>query len=204
MAKIFSIGYAGLSQEAFLALLEKHQIQCIADVRSSPYSKAFPNYNKENMPVWLKSQRIHYVYLGAELGPRSNESSHYDNNGQVQFDRLSQTPQFDKGIRRLENGAQKMNVAIMCAEKDPMTCHRSLLVAEYSKTSQLEFSHIMQDGSLETQQEMVDRAMKTYQITPDMFTPLEECRKSAHKKLCSRYAYSKPEGQRNNQGGFNR
>ena len=204
MAKIFSIGYAGLSQDAFLALLEKHQIACIADVRSSPYSKAFPNYNKENMPAWLRSQKIHYVYLGSELGPRSNNNEHYNDKGQVQFDKLSATENFDNGIRRLESGARKMNVAIMCAEKDPMTCHRSLLVAEYSKGSTLEFSHILQDGSLETHEEMIVRAMKLYQMAPDMFTPLEECQKLTHAKLCDRYAYSKPEVQRNNQGGYNR
>lgn len=204
MSNIYSIGYAGLSQEAFLSLLKLHNIQCIADVRSSPYSKAFPHYNRENVPAWLKQSNVRYVYLGEELGPRSKDSTHYNDSGQVQFDLLSKSTLFENGIKRLENGAKMMNVAIMCAEKDPMTCHRSLLVAEYSKSTSLKFSHIHQDGSIESHREMIARAMKAFQMAPDMFTPLEEYERLAHEKLCKKFAFTKPEVRKDNNGGYNR
>jgi uncharacterized protein (DUF488 family) len=199
MSNIFSIGYAGLSQDKFIEILKSHNISAIADVRSSPFSKMFSGYNKDNMPQWLAENGIKYVYLGQELGPRSANSNHYVND-QVQFDRLSQTDGFKQGISRLNKGAQAMNIAIMCAEKDPMTCHRSLLVAEFSKDSGLEFKHIHQDGRLESHEDMLLRAMKVYKIMPDMLTDEADCKKSAHAKLCLQYAYKKPNKNNNMEG----
>lgn len=190
MAKVFSIGYSNLSMEQFCKLLHLHGITAIADVRSSPYSKAFPNYNRESMPAWLNEAKVKYVYLGLELGPRSSDKSLYKND-QIQFSLLSQTDLFCKGIERLSNGSQNHNIAIMCAEKDPMTCHRSLLVAEYAKDHGLDFVHIHQNGDLETHDNMLKRAMAQYKIMPDMLTDEDTCKKMAHQKLCTQFAYKR-------------
>ena len=190
MNKVFTIGYSNLTTERFSELIQSYGITAIADVRSSPYSKMFPIYNKENMPAWLKKIAVRYVYLGNELGPRSTNDSLYKND-QIQFDLLSNTELFQKGINRLINGSKENKIAIMCAEKDPMTCHRSLLVAHYGKDENIEFSHIHQNGSLESHDDMLDRAMRQYKIIPDMLTDQEACRENAHRMLCSDYAYRK-------------
>jgi uncharacterized protein (DUF488 family) len=187
---VFTIGYAGLSKEGICKILHQHGIQAIADVRSSPYSKTFPDFGKDQMPKWLQENGVRYVYLGIELGPRSNSDKHYKE-GQVQFDILSQTEAFQTGIRRLKNGSEKMRIAIMCAENDPMTCHRSLLVAEFGQEEGLRFSHILKNGSVETHEEMLKRAMKTLGIAPDMFLSEDACLKIAHQQLCKKYAYKK-------------
>lgn len=188
--EVFTIGYAGLNKDKICDILKSHDIQAIADVRSSPYSKTFPDFSKEHLKTWLQEKGIRYVYLGLELGPRSHVESHYIGD-QVQFDILSKTELFQTGMRRLRNGSETMKIAIMCAENDPMTCHRSLLVAEYGKGSDLTFTHILKNGSLETHQAMMIRAMKTHNIAPDMFTSHEDCLKITHEKLCRKFAYKK-------------
>ncbi|MFK4132295.1 DUF488 family protein [Pseudomonas luteola] len=194
---IFTIGYAGLTESQFVKLLKQMNVSAVADVRSSPYSKTFPGFNRENMPNWLSESGIRYVYLGEELGPRSMDPAHYKDD-QVQFERLKQTELFNKGIRRLENGSKRMTIAIMCAEKDPMTCHRSLLVAHYGQSSALSFHHIHQNGEVESHAQMLRRAMGALKIEEDMFTPIDQCLEKTYQKLCTLYAYKKitraPEG----------
>jgi uncharacterized protein (DUF488 family) len=188
--EVLTIGYAGLSKDAMCALLLEHNVQAIADVRSSPYSKTFPDYGKEQIPKWLAEKGIRYAYLGDELGPRSKNNQHYKDD-QVQFDLLSQTELFKSGLRRLAKGSETMRIAIMCAENDPMTCHRSLLVAEYGQSNDMSFSHILKNGSKETHQEMLKRGMKSLGIVPDMFMSENDCLKLAHERLCKKYAFKK-------------
>ncbi|MCW9000781.1 MAG: DUF488 domain-containing protein, partial [Kangiellaceae bacterium] len=86
--RIFTIGYATKPIDVFIKQLKKYEINVVADVRSVPYSKVFFDYHQENITAHLKKSGIRYVYLGEELGPRSKDDDHYDDSGQVQFDRL--------------------------------------------------------------------------------------------------------------------
>ena len=127
---IYTIGYATKPIDEFISQLQRHNIQAVADVRSVPYSKVFIDYHKEAIQRSLARHHIKYVYLGEELGPRSKDDSHYNQSGQVQYDRLMQAPLFLDGLKRLMTGLKKnLTIALMCAEKDPATCHRSLLIA---------------------------------------------------------------------------
>lgn len=169
--KLYSIGYATKPIDVFVAQLKRYEIAAVADVRSVPYSKAFHDYHQEALAATLKSHGIHYVYLGAELGPRSKDDAHYDECGQVQFHLLAQSPLYLQGVERLQSGLHKgMNIALLCAEKDPADCHRSLLIGfDLKRRLGLETTHITHDGAIETQQEMEQRLARTHGVAGDLF-----------------------------------
>ncbi len=156
---LFSIGYATKALREFIEQLQQYAIDVVVDVRSVPYSAAFHDYHRENLQAALSLAGIRYLYLGDELGPRSKDPAHYDDCGQVQFERLMTADLFKEGIERLENGLAKgFGIALMCAEKDPATCHRSLLIGYYlQRQCDVALKHIRHDGSLESQAELEER-----------------------------------------------
>lgn len=199
MPTIYTIGYATKTIETFISQLKKHAIDVVADIRSVPYSKVFYDYHRETLAAHLRAHDVRYVYLGEELGPRSKDSSHYDRSGQVQFDRLMQSTLFLQGIERLTAGVGKgFNIALLCAEKDPVSCHRSLLVGYYlireglsSDDTELEVLHIMHDGSLETQQALEWRLVERNNIDADLFMSDDERKQQAYEKHLKKNAYRK-------------
>ncbi|QQD19401.1 DUF488 domain-containing protein [Spongiibacter nanhainus] len=191
---LYSIGYATKAIEDFLAQLDRHNINAIADVRSVPYSKVFHDYHREALAAALRARGIHYVYLGDELGPRSKDPSHYDHSNQVQFDRLQQAPLFQQGIERLQRGIDKgLTIALLCAEKDPAVCHRSLLIGHYWQHALgMPLTHILHSGELETQTSTQQRWRQQQPIVPDMLTPEDRCDALAWQAQCRQYAYRRP------------
>lgn len=156
---IFTIGHSNHPLDKFLELLGHHDISAVADVRSHPYSRYNPQFNREALKAALQGSKIAYVFLGSELGARSEDPNCCEN-GQVRYDRLSETPIFRKGLDRLVRGASDHRIAMMCAEKDPLTCHRALLVSRSLEAKGVPILHILEDGSLESHQEAIERLMK--------------------------------------------
>lgn len=199
---IYTIGYATKPIDVFIEQLKDHQIDVVADVRSVPYSKIFHDYHKESIFTYLKQHNIRYVYLGDELGPRSKDPKNYDDNGQIQFDRLMQAPLFKQGIERLFNGLDKgFKIALMCAEKDPATCHRSLLIGyfleRYQNAKNLEIAHIDHNGEIEQQNNLEQRLCHHHGIEQDLFMTTEERQKQAYEIQLKQTSYIKPnEGNR--------
>ncbi len=175
-SRLYSIGYATKPIDTFIGQLQRYGVNAVADVRSVPYSKAFHDYHQEALAESLKQSNIHYVYLGAELGPRSKDDSHYDECGQVQFDRLAQSPLYQQGVERLKTGLRKgMTIALMCAEKDPADCHRSLLIGyDLQRRLGLEVEHITHDGAIETQAKMESRMAEVHGVSGDLFASPEQ------------------------------
>lgn len=148
-----------------------HGIGALADVRSSPYSRFNPQYNRESLQQALRAEGIYYVFLGRELGARRDESQCYVG-GKVSYPLVAQMPLFRQGLERLIAGSAKMRVAIMCAEKDPIECHRNVLVAHHARTHFAEILHIREDGRLESQESVDRRIFGLYRVDPtDMFRP---------------------------------
>ncbi|AZZ90250.1 DUF488 family protein [Hahella sp. KA22] len=193
-SSLYSIGYATKPVAVFISQLQSHRIDVVADVRSVPYSRAFHDYHRETLIQHLKEHGLRYVYLGEELGPRSKDPAHYDESRQVQFDRLIQSDLFQSGVARLKEGMNKgFRIALMCAEKDPASCHRSLLIAYALQREGITVRHISHGGDIEAQPELERRLMELTGIQPDMLTPEEECRDLAYRKYCQVMAYRKPE-----------
>lgn len=154
---LYTIGHSTHPIEAFIVLLQRHCIEVICDVRSSPYSRYNPQYNRENLIPALKAAGVKYVYLGKELGPRSESPSCYVD-GKVSYKRLAETEIFREGLNRLREGMEKYRVSLLCAEKDPLTCHRTILVCRELR-GEVEIHHILEDGGIETQNELERRLL---------------------------------------------
>lgn len=160
--KLYTIGYSSFSPEEFADVLSKYGITALADVRSSPYSAYHPDYNRDNLRNFLKRQGIQYVYLGRELGARFEDPAVYDQ-GRANFEKIAAHPLFRQGLERLKDGAQEFTIALMCAEKDPLTCHRTLLVSR-NLTDAFRILHILGDGTVEEHAKTEDRLLKLFKL----------------------------------------
>lgn len=191
-SRLFTIGHSTHAIGQFLDLLRMNSISAIADVRSRPYSRVNPQFNRESMQTALDAAGIAYRFLGRELGARSDDRSCYVN-GKVQYDRLAQTPLFLRGLTRLINGVREHRIALMCAEKDPITCHRMVLVCHALRAEPLEIFHVCADGSLEPNADAERRMIAAVRLpVSDLFTSVEETVEEAYRLQGQRIAWVEP------------
>jgi uncharacterized protein (DUF488 family) len=188
---VFTIGHSNHPLDTFVALLSKHGVTAVADVRSAPYSRFAPQFNKANISATLKAGNIEYVFLGKELGARSEDPACYED-GRVCFERLAQTALFLSGIERVLRGAEDFTVALMCAEKDPIDCHRAILVARKLTELDVAVSHILADGTLESHLDFESRLLAAFRLPGgDMFRSRSDCVTEAYLLQAGRMAYRK-------------
>lgn len=191
MKVVYTIGHSSLTIERFIALLQQHGITAIADVRSQPYSRLHSQFNKEALSAALQAAGIAYVFLGKELGGRASAPSCYVN-GQVQYDRVAKTPAFEAGMKRLERGGDSYQVALLCAEKDPLNCHRTLLVARELSKRGVDVQHILNGGELESQDDTHARLLRETKLDAgDMFRSRDDLVEDAYRMRSSEVAYRK-------------
>ncbi len=191
MPTIYTIGHSTHPAETFVERLRQHGISAVGDVRSNPYSRFNPQFNRETLQRSLLENSIAYVFLGGELGARSEDPDCWMD-GKVQFDRLARTPHFQRGIERVIEGTGRFRLALMCAEKDPLDCHRFFLVARTLAERGFEIGHILEDGSLEPHERTIDRLLKQMKLDePDLFRTREESIEDAWRTQAQRVAYSR-------------
>jgi len=191
---VLTVGHSTHTPEAFLALLSLHNVEAVADVRSAPFSRFNPQFNRDALEQLLKANGIRYVFLGRELGARSNDRSCYDN-GRVQYARLAQTTLFQGGLDRVCQGAVRFRVALMCAEKEPLECHRTLLVAKALAERGRQVIHIHADGHLETHEAAMDRLLDLTGVPKeDLFRSKQELLSEAlvRQEQCIAYVEETP------------
>ncbi len=173
MPLIHTIGHSTHPIDRFLALLAVAGIEAVADVRSSPYSRVNPQFNREPLRDALAGAGVQYVFLGEELGARSKDPQCHVN-GKVSYERLAGTALFKSGIERALAGGAKMNIALMCAEAEPLDCHRALLVAPRLVARGAEVRHILRDGTVESHDSVMDRLIARAGAQPaDLFLSRE-------------------------------
>ena len=189
----FTIGHSIHAEERFIALLKQHSIQMVCDVRSQPYSKYNKQFNKEYIEKALEKHKIAYLFLGKELGGRSENSSYYIN-GKLQYNLLSKDSLFQRGLNRLIAEKKKHIVAVMCSESDPLKCHRTILIChELCRTINFpkdRIYHILSDGSLQSHKEIEKTLLEQFKISPDMLRDEKECIKEAYHRQAQKIAYS--------------
>jgi uncharacterized protein (DUF488 family) len=144
---VFTIGHSTHSYEHFLSLLRAAAITAIADVRTTPFSRHFPQFNESTLRHDLKLDGISYVFLGKELGGRPSNRNFYCD-GIADYEKMAKAHAFSVGIKRVIEGAKKFRVALMCSEHDPLDCHRCLLVGRALSEERVKLIHILGDGSL--------------------------------------------------------
>ena len=146
---VFTIGHSNHPAEVFLELLLTHAIEEVVDVRSSPHSRYNPQFNRKTLQAALADTGVGYVFMGGELGGRPADPSCYDGAGRVQYDRLAETEAFNAGVRQVIQRASECRIALTCSEKEPLACHRTLLIARVLTARGVAVAHILADGSLE-------------------------------------------------------
>ena len=163
--ELFSIGHSTHTVETFVSFLKRYGVAEVADVRSTPYSRFNPQFNRDSLADSLASHGIEYVFLGRELGGRPDDPACYEN-GRVRYDRVAATPAFQRGLDRVMQDAGARGVAIMCAEKEPLECHRTLLVAQALESRSVSVEHILADGRLEPHAAAMDRLLVMHGDVP--------------------------------------
>lgn len=145
--RLYTVGHSNQTQEEFLHLLRKHDVNCIVDVRSVPASKYAPQFNEDMLRWFLKGNGIQYLHFGDEFGARRFDSLNED--GQVDFELAMQTPNFLHGVQRLMRGLERgYSIALMCSESNPLECHRFAFLSRYFHEHGLDVQHILKDATL--------------------------------------------------------
>lgn len=191
--EVLTIGHSTLPYERFLGLLRGANVTAIADVRSAPYSRQFPQFNREDLSNELRADGIAYVFLGKELGGRPSERQFYCD-GIADYERMSRTAEFGKGLERVVEGAKKYRIALMCSERDPLDCHRCLLVGRALAQRGVHVGHILGDGRVVSHSEIEDKLLElSGRGTEDFFAPRSERLAVAYRERARKVAFAEPQ-----------
>lgn len=163
--EIYTIGHSNHDLEKFIKLLKGHRIDIVADVRSKPYSRFSPQFNRQSLEKQLKSRQIEYLFPGNALGGRPERKEFYDETGVVDYKLISRSSEFTEAIRRVLPELGRKRVALMCAEENPTDCHRRLLVGKALEKKGVKLLHIRGDGKLQTEEEVHREAETSNQVT---------------------------------------
>ncbi len=161
---IYTIGYGNRSIDEWIALLRHYKILYLVDIRSQPYSRFHPDFSKAALEGRLKSEGLHYIFLGDKLGGRPQDETCYVN-GKVDYAILREKPFYLEGITRLSRAREKgARIALMCSEQKPEECHRSKLIGYTLRERGVDVAHIDESGKLKSQEE-VDQMLTGGQLS---------------------------------------
>lgn len=151
---IWTIGHSNHDMSTLVRLLHAERIEVLADVRSQPFSRFNPHFNRRPLKSSLGEARIRYAFLGDELGGRPPEPEFFDEEGHVLYCEVAKTPRFLAGLERLLDGSNKFRVAMMCSEENPTDCHRRLLVTRVLVERGVPVVHIRSNGTTISEAEL--------------------------------------------------
>ena len=192
MKTLFTIGHSNRELQEFIDLLHENQITAVADVRSQPFSEYTPHFNRDPLASALRESEFSYVFLGEELGARRGERCCYVE-GKARYDLIAQTPLFQQGLDRIRKGQEKHRVALMCSEKDPLTCHRSILISRILR-SEYQIQHIIAAEELESHAQLEERLLDLWRLKePNLFMELPERVEAAYSNQAEQIAYVEKE-----------
>jgi uncharacterized protein (DUF488 family) len=178
--ELFSIGHSNSPIDRFVALLSEAHVEAVADVRSTPYSRFFPWFSHSNLQAHLTAAGLAYLAYGETLGGRSGSASLYCD-GVADYEAMAQTAAFQSGLDRLQTDMAKHRVCLMCAEREPLDCHRCLLVSRTLAERDVAIGHVLHDGSIEPHLVTEQRLMQWAEsdAAPDLFVTGQEQRLAA-------------------------
>ena len=156
---LYTIGHSRHPIAHFINLLKEHAVTLIFDVRSIPYSRRNPQFNQKTLAERLANEGIAYIFSGKELGAKSPGPDCYVN-GIVQYDLIAARPEFTAGLERIIDKTGEFKPALLCAEEDPLICHRTILICRYLRGRVNSILHIRGDGSIENNEVFEQRLVK--------------------------------------------
>lgn len=194
---IYTVGHSTHTLEFFIDLLKTFSINCLVDVRSIAASAYNPQFNKESLSHFTKAIGITYLHFAKEFGARHTDPDLLDNDGKVDFELVRKSRSFRQGVERLWQGLEKGYViALMCAESDPLDCHRFSMISMALEKNGFEVKHILKDKTIKTNAQLENQLLKKYEKRipqPDMFRPnvtLEDQLRVAYRLRNKEIAYS--------------
>jgi uncharacterized protein (DUF488 family) len=138
---LYTIGHSNHQADTFVALLRRHGIEFLVDVRSSPYSRYVSQANRESLIRTLEAAGVAYRWMGDRLGGKPD--------GHVaDYDELRASPSFRQAIADLSALAAGRRTVIMCSEGDHRQCHRHKLITPALLDCDVHVLHIQPDGSI--------------------------------------------------------
>lgn len=199
---LFTIGHSNRTLQEFTDLLAYFGISAVCDVRSNPYSSKNPQFNREYLKEALKHNNKFYISLGNELGGRP-DSPHCYTNGRADYKVISTMPYFRHGLERLRSGIDKnYSLVLMCSERDPISCHRTILICKHLRSDNFPILHIIDKDTVEHHSELEQRLVNELKIRPNFFYNNDSMSliERAYEAQASRIAYTnEPELTRENE-----
>jgi uncharacterized protein (DUF488 family) len=188
---ILTIGHSNHALPRFLDLLKSAAVTTVADVRSVPVSRFVPHFNKDRLAASLGQRGILYLFLGRELGGRPERPELFTE-GSADYEKMAQTPSFKAGIERLTEGARDKRIALICAEADPLDCHRCLLVGRSLAEAGVDVGHILPSGQILTQAEIENRLLDLAGLAEESLLPTsrDERLAEAYRARAQKVAYT--------------
>lgn len=163
-ASLFTIGHSNLDLPDFLVILMSHGVKIVCDVRSRPGSFRHPQFNREPLEACLASAKIRYEFFGENLGGRPSDPRVYDAEGVVNYEERRKAADFCAGIDKALEMSRASKIVVMCAEEDPLQCHRFLMICPALIERQATPVHIRRGGQLESQRDVEDRLLKLHDL----------------------------------------
>lgn len=160
---LYTIGHSQHDLKYFIRMLKKYKMNYVLDVRSMPYSQFASDYNRENIKAVLNRAGIQYTFMGTYFGARPEDKSLYTKEGYLDFDKARMSAKFRVGVKNVIKGIETgHNISLMCTEKDPLECHRAIMVARTFYEQKINVQHILADGSLQSHAVLNERLVELY------------------------------------------
>lgn len=172
--ELFTVGYSPYERESFLSVLKKYKITAVADVRSLPFSQFKPEFNRDQLSEFLKKNEIVYVFLGDVCGAKIEDKS-CQVDGRIDYTLVAKKHKFSECLKRIINGMNKFRIALMCSEKDPIMCHRTILICRNLISYNVSVKHLLSDGTIEDHKDSEQRLLKLFNLNhPELFRSEKE------------------------------
>jgi len=158
--QLFTLGHSVMEFPVLLNLLRQFEIKCVADVRSRPRSQRFPQFDQSELQGTLRDASIRYLFLGEELGGRPEDPKAYRSDGLADYRARRKSRSFAAGMERVLSELERGDLALLCAEEDPLSCHRFLMICPELVAMGIAPLHIRKEGICETQHDAEDRLLQ--------------------------------------------
>ena len=161
--EIYTRGHSNYTMERLIDMLEYYNINCVVDIRGTPYSKYNIQFDKETIRYTLTNAGFVYIYMGKELAAKRIRKNSYNNEGYSNFEEVIKEEEFKRGVERLKNGCEKgYKIILLGAMQDPIRCHRSILVGRELVKNDFDVKHILDDYSIVTQDDIEEMLLNKY------------------------------------------
>jgi uncharacterized protein (DUF488 family) len=190
---VLTIGHSNHPIQMLIELLARHGVDTVVDVRSHPVSRFNPQFGRERLRTSLADASVGYLFLGRELGARASDPWVYVDD-RVDYDRLAQMPAFQSGLSEVVVRSAAEKLALLCAEKDPLDCHRAILICPHLQARGVSTAHILADGSLENHADFGARLLAATRADDrDLLDDRTALIGAAYRQRGREIAYAKPE-----------